>query len=190
MTKFLRLITLTMFAVGLPLAGHAQIHDVAGGEVRAPSPRIMDPNRPGYFELGIGPGFGMGLDTDRVMYDINASYNRNFSDRLTGKIIGDFNLGSSSDSARFIDLGVGVDAYLQEVQMSYGIPYLSADLGYGFVRNNNDRTQDAPAVGVGTGFRFAAEAINFDVNLHYEFLTAQLDSTTPSILGIRAAMNF
>jgi hypothetical protein len=195
MKSLLIMLSVVVGAV-LPQIAHAQDYSTPAvspevtPEVRAPSPRIMDPNRPGYFQIGAGPSFGLGMGSDQVMYDINLGYNRNFSDRMTGKLFGDLNLGSSSQPARYIDLGAGLDVYLSEVRQSYGIPYVTGDLGYGFVRNAVDRTQDAASIGAGAGFKFAAEALNFDVNVHYEVLTAQLDNTTPSVFGVRAAMNF
>jgi hypothetical protein len=150
----------------------------------------MDPDRPGYFQVGVGPSFALGLDSDAVMYNVVGAYNRNISDRLTGKIFGDFNLGTGADAAQFINVGLGTDIYLQEVRMDYGVPYLMADVGYGFVRDEDTQTQDAAVIGAGAGFKMAAEALNFDLNVHYSLLTAQLDGKTPSILGLRAAVNF
>jgi hypothetical protein len=183
------LLVMISVLVGAVMPQLAQAQDV-NPDVRAASPRIMDPNRPGYFEIGVGPSFGLGMGSDQVMYDVNLAYNHNISDRMTAKAFGDMNIGSSSSTARYVDLGVGLDAFLNEVRQSYGIPYITGDLGYGFVRNAVDRTQDAVSVGAGAGFKFATEALNFDVNLHYEVLTAQLDNTTPSVFGIRAALNF
>lgn len=171
--------------------GHAQEPTTAaGGDVRAPSPRIMDPNRPGYFALGVGPSFAFGLNAETMLYNVAAAYNRNFSDRLTGKLFGDFNFGASSDPSRLINVGMGLDIFLQEVRPSYGIPYLMADVGFGFARDHANETKDAVMVGTGAGFKFASEALNFDVNLHYAVMTSDIRGRTPSVLGTRLAVNF
>ena len=162
----------------------------ATGEVAAPSPALQNPNRAGFFAIGVGPSFGLGLDQDDVMYNVIGSYNRNFSDYLTGKIFGDLNFGAGSDSGRFINVGFGADVYPATFTMAGGKPYVSGDVGYGFTRNDEDATKDAITVGAGAGFRFMAQELNMDVNLHYTLLTAQLDGTNPSVLGLRAAVNF
>ena len=163
---------------------------VAGGDIRSPSPRIMDPDRPGYFQLNVGPSFALGLESDTVMYDIVGAYNYNLSDRITAKLMGDFNLGTGSDAARLINLAVGADIFMNEVRMSYGIPYLTADIGYAMARNQDDKTLDAPSLGAGAGFKLAAEALNVDINLHYSIMTDQLEGRTPSVLGLRAGLAF
>ena len=162
----------------------------ATGEVAAPSPALQNPNRAGFFAIGVGPSFGLGLDQDDVMYNVIASYNRNVSDYLTGKIFGDLNFGAGSDSGRFINVGFGADVYPATFTMAGGKPYVSGDVGYGFTRNNEDATKDAISVGAGAGFRFMAQELNMDVNLHYTLLTAELEGKNPSVLGLRAAVNF
>jgi hypothetical protein len=178
------LATATLTAL-LPFGASAQ-----EGDVRAASPRIMDPNRPGYFQIGVGPAAGLGLKSDRAMYNINIGYNHNLNERFTGKVMADLNLGSGSDTSRYINYTVGGDMYLNEIQQNYGIPYITANLGYALVRNNNDVTEAGLSLGAGAGFKFAAERMNLDVNLHYSILTDEIEGSLPSVLGLRAALNF
>jgi hypothetical protein len=187
------LATITLTALLLPFGASAQQQTQATGaegDVRAPSPRIMDPNRPGYFQVGVGPAVGLGLKSDRAMYNINVGYNHNLNERFTGKLMADFNLGAAEDTSRFISYTVGGDMYLNEIQQNYGIPYVSANVGFATARNNNDATEGGLVLGAGAGFKFAAQRMNLDVNLHYSLLTNELEGSLPSVLGLRAALNF
>lgn len=162
----------------------------ASNEVTAPSPVIADRDFPGYFQLGVGPSFGLGMDSDAVMTDVMASYNYKFSEAIIAKGFGDFNLGTGSESARFINIGAGAEFYPSQSIVTFGKPYVGADVGYAFTRNNANETEDGIAVGAGAGFKFATAALNMDVNLHYSLLTEQIGSTNPSVFGIRLAVNF
>lgn len=175
------------------VSGTTQSGSVSGattGEIRGPSPRFANPDRVGYFTIGAGPSFGVNLDNDNVMYNINAGYNVDVTDRLTAKGFGDFNLSTGNDDARFINLGVGVNVYMTEVTMGGGRPYLTGDIGYAFVKTNNDDTKDALSGGVGAGFQFSAAQLNVDLSLHYSLLFAQINNDTPSVFGLRAGVNF
>ena len=160
-----------------------------GGAIIGSSPN-NERDHFGYYGLGIGPSYSSGLANDHAMYDIVASYDHAYNDIVTGKVFGDFNLGSSSDSAQFIDLGVGVDAFMSALSLGAGRPYLTGDLGYAFARDNNNNTDDNIAVGAGVGFKFLASQLNYDINLHYQVLTGKIAGTNPSLLGLRAAVNF
>lgn len=177
-------------AFSIASISHAQDAQVHAGDLRAPSPAIVNWDRPGYFQAGIGPSFASGLAAGDAMYNFNFSYNYNLSESFTGKAITDFNFGSSSSSARLINIGVGADAYFSEFEMRYGVPYLGADVGFGFARNEREQTRDAFTVGATAGFKFAAQAMNFDLNLHYAILTSDLAGENPSVLGVRLATNF
>ena len=161
----------------------------AGGAIIGSSPNI-ERNKFGYYGLGLGPSFSSGLANDHAMYDVIASYNHSFNDIVTGKIIGDFNIGSDTDTARFIDLGVGADAFLTALSYGAGRPYITGDVGYAFARDNFGNTNDNIAVGAGAGFKFLASQLNYDINLHYQVLTGKIAGTNPSLLGLRAAVNF
>ncbi|MES2964387.1 MAG: hypothetical protein V4760_10880 [Bdellovibrionota bacterium] len=162
----------------------------ASNEVVGASPIMGQREFPGFFQLAVGPSFGLGMDTDAVMTNVMAAYNYTFSDGVIGKGFVDGNFGSGSDSARFINVGVGGEFYPSQNLISFGKPYVAADAGYAFTRDNDDNTEDGIAVGAGVGFKFAAAALNMDVNLHYTLLTEQIDSTNPSVFGVRLAVNF
>ena len=163
---------------------------VAGGESRAVSPRGQVMSKPSYWNAGIGPAFPVGLRTDNIMYNVHGGYNYNFSDALTGKAFGDLNLSGGANSAQFITLGLGADIYPVQNITAMGRPYLTGDVGYAFTRNADNNSQDAPQIGAGAGFKFQAQQLGWDVNLHYSILTAQIDGDTPQVFGVRAAVNF
>ncbi len=162
----------------------------ASGEIAAEKSRIMDPERPTYFQLGTGVGFGFNLRSDKPLHNVNIAYNRNFSERFTGKIFGDLNVGSGDEVSRMMNFGVGTDVYLREVLSGYGTPYAAVDLGYSFVRNTAKETQEGAAVGAGLGFKFALARLNMDLNIHYTLLTAQISDDNPSVFATRLALNF
>jgi hypothetical protein len=181
------LFSAVFLSCGLAAAQNAATY---GGEARAQAPTLKGPNHPGYFQLGVGPSFSAGLGENDPMYDLAGSYHYNLSDRVAAKVMGDLNFASGTTSSRFADLGVGGDVYLSEMKMGYGVPYATADVGYGSVRDAASRTAEGAAVGAGAGFKVETEALNLDINLHYAVLTEQLNNTNPSILGLRMALNF
>lgn len=161
------------------------------GDVRAPSPLFAREDRRGAFQVGAGPAFSTGMASDQMLYNINAAYIMPFGDLISAKAFGDFNLSAGSDAHRFINFGLGAELYpMGATTMAGGRPYLTADLGYALTRNKDEVTQDAPAVGVGGGYKFATQQLNMDVNLHYTMLTAKLQDNYPAVLGLRAAVNF
>ena len=164
--------------------------DAQSNEVRGPSPILSRHDYPGYFQLGVGPAFGAGLDTNGVMTDVLAAYDYdlNFQTALRGGL--DMSFAQASDTAHFIEALVGADFYQGQNLTTFGKPYIGADLGYAFARDNQSRNADGIAVGAGAGFKFAASQLNMDVNLHYSLLTAQLQNTNPSVFGIKLAVNF
>lgn len=166
------------------------VSGTTAGETRGASPRFARSDRLGYFNIGAGPSFGVNLGNDNVMYNLNAGYNVDVSDRLTAKGFGDFNLSTGNDDARFINLGVGVNVYMTDAIAGAGRPYVTGDLGYAFVKTNDDDTKDAMAGGAGAGFQFSTAQLNVDLSLHYSVLFAQIGDETPSVFGLRAAVNF
>jgi hypothetical protein len=164
--------------------------DATSGDIRAPSPRVLNQDRPGYFQIGLGNSFGLGLETDEVMYNINAGYNYNLSQMFTLKGLIDANLGTGAEDARFIDLAVGGEFYPEQNLFNWGAPYLGADVGFAFVRDGNDKTEDAPALGANAGFKFQALQLNWDLAVRYTYLTGEIDDTHPSIFGGHVAVNF
>ena len=172
-----------------PLSGDQTA--MGAGDVRAPSPIFQRPDRMGAFQVGIGPAFGIGMDSDQLLYDVHLGYVAPVSDLFSIKGFGDLNLATGGDANRFLNFGVGADVFpIQSETIVGGRPYLMADVGYAFTRDKNSVTQDAPAVGAGGGFKFATEQLNMDVNLHYTMLTAKIRDDYPSVLGVRAALNF
>jgi hypothetical protein len=187
-----RAVSTLIFSAAFLSCGLAVAQDAGmnGGETRANVPRIKDPNHPGYLQAGVGPSFASGLGNDGPMYDLSGSYHYNLSDRIAAKVIGDLNFGSGASSSRFTDLGVGGDVFLNEMQLGYGVPYATADVGYGSVRDASSRTGSGAALGAGAGFKIATEALNLDINVHYTILTQKLNDINPSVLGLRVAVNF
>lgn len=164
---------------------------MGAGDVRAPSPLFARPDRRGAFQIGAGPAFSTGMESDQMMYNLNAAYVMPFGDLFSAKAFGDFNLSAGSDPHRFLNFGIGAELYpMGATTMGRGRPYVAGDIGYALTRNKNDVTQDAPAVGVGGGYRFLTQQLNMDVNLHYTMLTAKLEDKYPAVLGLRAAVNF
>jgi hypothetical protein len=164
-----------------------------GGETRgaAPQPSTGLANRAGYFTLGAGPAVSVGLNSDNVLYGLTAGYNVDFNERIGGKVFGNLDMGSGSDSSRMINIGAGANLYFPEAAIARGRPYLTADVGYGNARRNKtDDLADGVAIGAGGGFQFAAQNLNMDLLLRYQILTSQIRDNTPSILGINLAVNF
>jgi len=161
------------------------------GDVRAPSPLFARPDRRGAFQIGAGPAFSTGMESDQMLYNINAAYLMPFGDLISAKAFADFNLSAGSDAHRFINFGLGAELYpMGASTMGGGRPYIMGDVGYALTRNKNEATQDAPAFGLGGGYKFATQQLNMDVNLHYTVLTAKLEDKYPAVLGLRAAVNF
>lgn len=171
---------------------HTSTHaDTGAGDVRAPSPIFHHPGRHGAFQVGIGPAFSTGMASDQLLYNVNLAYAHPVHNLISLKAFGDFNMSASSDPNRFLNFGVGADVFpMGSHSVGGGRPYLTGDVGYAFIKNKNDASKDAPAVGLGGGYKFATEKLNMDVNLHYTMLTAELQNETPSVLGLRAAVNF
>lgn len=168
-----------------------------GGEVRGPSPKLANAQVPGFFQMGFGPSFAIGLNSDNIMYNVNGAYNYNVSERVTAKGFADFNIGTGADSAQFVNIGGGAELYPENMPTFGGAkPYVQGDLGYGFARSgrnlvkNSVDTGDGITIGAGAGFKFEASDLNWDIAAHYAVLTSQVDERTPSVLGIRAALNF
>lgn len=183
--------TATTDPSGASTLGASDASPMAGGEVRGPSPLFSRPDRMGAFQIGVGPAFGLGMNSDQVLYDITLGYAAPVNESVSIKGFGDLNLASGGDANRFLNFGVGADIFpLQSQLVMHGQPYLSADAGYAFTRDRNSATQDGIAVGAGGGFKFMAQDLNMDVNLHYTILTAKLQNDYPSVFGIRAAFNF
>lgn len=184
MSKF-RVLLLALSVVHFTSIAESQT--VSAGELGGP--RYLNSDRPTYFTLGAGPAFSTGLNADELMIDFLGSVNHSFSDYFTGKVIGDFILGSGSNTARFITAGVGADIYARRPTDTMR-PYLSVDGGAGFARNSESQTKDAAQFGIGAGFRTSAEIASLDLSLQYRVLSAQLNGATPSVLSVRVAGNF
>ena len=159
-------------------------------DLRSSSPHFLNPDRPGYFQIGGGPAFGIGLDSDKIMYNINGGYSYNLGQYLAAKILADLYIGSGSNSSRIISAGVGGDYFIPNTNLSFGIPYISGDVGYGSVRSADGQTAAGVTYGGGTGVRFATDNYNWDMNIHYALVMADLADKTPSVLALRGAVNF
>ena len=164
--------------------------DASVGELTSASPRMKSEDRAGQVQLGVGPSFAINMKDDALMYDLLAAYAIDFNDNVVGKIFGDFNLGTGSSTTRFINLGVAAEYYPTRELLTFGKPYLGADLGFAFARDALNRTGDAPAAGLAAGFKFQAAQMNWDVNAHYDLLLTQIADETPSVFGLRVALGF
>jgi Outer membrane protein beta-barrel domain len=160
------------------------------GDLRAPSPKVLDPNRRGYFQLGVGPAYGAAMKTDSLMYNVIGSYNFNLSDDLTAKAIADFYVASGEISSRLLNYGVGAEYYLRNVKIGSATPYIGADAGLGFARNAKDDTATGLTLGAGAGFKFQARELNFDINAHYAQLTAEVGGNLPALFAVRGSVAF
>jgi hypothetical protein len=164
--------------------------DSSSGDLRAASPIFQRPDTSGFFQLGVGPAITSGIGSNNVLFDINGSYNAPINELVIGKAFGDFNLADSASPQHFIELGLGAEFYPWRQALLGGTPYLDGDIGYAFARDNLERSQSALAVGGGAGFKFAASDLILDLSVHYSVLTTQLLSNNPSVLDLRAAINF
>jgi len=165
------------------------------GDVRAPSPRIRNATTFGTAEAGAGPAFGVGMGSDQPMIDLNLAYAVPITQMISAKTFGDFNFAAGSDTNHFFNIGLGAELFppslwAQALYLADTKPYLTAELGYALTKNNNSHENDAPALGGGGGFRFSTQELNLDIGLHYTILTAPLGGAVPSVLALRAAMNF
>jgi hypothetical protein len=163
-----------------------------GGETIGTVPRIARITPPAnHFTVGFGPTIPIGLNSGNLMYGINAGYGVDYTDRIGGKVFGNFNFGSGSDTSRLIDLGVGANLYFPEVRTRGTRPYITGDIGYGSARRNvTESTKDSLIAGAGAGFQFSAQAMNLEVMMHYAAMTADLEGSVPSILQLQLAVNF
>ena len=164
---------------------------LAGGDLRAPSPFIHNNNQLGTLEAGAGPSFGMG-PTGQPMLDVDVDYAIPYTENISGKVLADANWAPGDQGSHFLDFGVGADFFMPAGKTFNNVrPYATGDVGYAFTRDTAALIQNAPAVGAGIGFKFAVQETNVDVNAHYTFLTTNIANTpTPSVLAVRAAVNF
>ena len=145
---------------------------------------------PGYFTAAAGAGFAGGLGADNTMLNVNGGYAIDYTPLITGKAFVDMNLGTGSDVARFIDIGVGANYYPPQVQSIKSKPYVGGDLGLGMARNNRNTSESSLAVGATGGFQFLADMANLDVGLRYEVLATQINGATAQLVGLKVGMNF
>lgn len=164
--------------------------DASVGELTSASPRMLNPDRIGQIQLGVGTSFGINMKDDSLMYDLMAGYAVDFTENFVGKVFGDFNLATGSSATRFINLGLAGEYYPTKELLTFGKPYLAADLGYAFTRDGFSRTGDGLAAGVGAGFKFQAAEMNWDVAANYSLLLSQVADETPSVFGVRVALGF
>ncbi len=164
--------------------------DASVGELTSASPRMLNPDRIGQLQLGVGTSFGINMKDDALMYDLLAAYAADFTENFVGKVFGDFNLATGSSSTHFINLGVAGEYYPTKELLTFGKPYLAADLGYAFTRDGLGRTGDGLATGLGAGFKFQAAQMNWDVAANYSILLSQVADETPSVFGVRVALGF
>lgn len=147
---------------------------------------------PGKLSIGVGPSFASGMNADNVMYNAAIGYSWDVNPQLAAKIVGEANLGSASDNGRLMDVSLGGDAYVDGVaSFSSARPFVSGTVGLGTARNQASQTTTGITAGVGAGFRFATDSPQtIDVLVHYKLMTAAVAGANPSVLGLRAGVNF
>lgn len=160
------------------------------GDLRAPSPKILDPNRRGYFQAGVGPAYGAAMHTDSAMYNIIGSYNFNLSENMTAKAFADIYLATGDVGSRLMNYGIGGEYYFSDYKFLGGKPYVGADAGLGFARNARADEGTGLTLGAGAGFKFQANNLNFDINAHYTQMTAEVGSSTPALFALRGSVTF
>jgi hypothetical protein len=164
--------------------------DQSVGELTAASPRMLDPDRIGQIQLGVGPSFGINMKDDALMYDLMAAYAVDFNENFVGKLFGDFNFATGSSQTRFINLGLAGEFYPSRELLTFGKPYIGADLGYAFTRDGLGNTGDGASAGLTTGFKFQASQLNWDIAANYTVLLERVADATPQVFGIRVALGF
>lgn len=164
---------------------------VTGGDLRAPSPKVFDKSRQGYFQVGAGPAFGMQFAKDDLMYNVQGAYNFNMDDHWSLKAIADLYMGAGSTISRMINVGAGGTFFVPNLTfLNFGVPYFTGEFGFGTARDNRNEAAAGLQVGGGTGFQFQANELNWDIGLHYTLLTDQIDDRNPQVASLRAAVNF
>lgn len=162
-----------------------------GGDLRAPSPKVFDRTRQGFFTAGAGPAFGTGFQKDDLMYNLRGSYAFNMDDRWTIKGLAELTFGAGRTVSRMFSAGVGTDFFVPNLTVGdFGVPYISAQAGFGSARNERGTIGTGLEAGGGAGFQFRANELNWDIGLHYAILTQELDGSNPQITSLRAAVNF
>ena len=124
------------------------------------------------------------------MLYLSVGYNIDYGPQLTGKTLVDMNLGTGSDTSRFIDVAVGANYFPTEIQLSQVKPYVGGDAGVGFVRTSDARSADSLAVAGSLGFQMLTNQTNIDVSLRYELLAQQIEGNNPQIFGLKIGMNY
>ncbi len=145
---------------------------------------------PGYFSAQAGVGSSSGLGTANNMFNLRAGYNVVYSPLVTGHVIGDFNMGTGSDSAYFNDVAVGANVFIPQIQLGAFKPYIGGDAGVGFVRNTAADKQAGLALAAQTGFQWLASQTALDVSLRYEAMAANVAGTTPAVVSLNAGIDF
>jgi len=145
---------------------------------------------PGYFSAQAGVGNAAGLGTQNSLFNLRAGYNVEYSPLVTGRVIGDFNMGTGSDNAYFNDIAVGANVFLPAIQLGAFKPYIGGDAGVGFVRNSAAARGAGLSLAADTGFQWLASQTALDVSLRYEALTANVNGDAPSVLSLNAGIDF
>lgn len=145
---------------------------------------------PGYFSAQAGVGNAAGLGTQNSLFNLRVGYNVEYSPLVTGRVIGDFNIGTGSDNAYFNDIAVGANVFIPAIQLGAFKPYIGADAGVGFVRNSAADRRAGLALAANTGFQWLASQTALDVSLRYEALTTNVSGDAPSVLSLNAGLDF
>lgn len=160
--------------------------------IQAQTPSLLPGRKMGYWTIGFGPFVPRKLGSDKAMYGVSAGRVWDVNPRASVKIIGEGTFSSGSEGARFFDIGAGANYYLQQANAETA-PYVTADFGYGFADDVNDRSAEGFSFGTGFGIQFfRTSETTMDVLLRYAVVLDDVEGTSsnPSILGARLAVNF
>jgi hypothetical protein len=143
----------------------------------------------GYITLGMGPFMPSRLKTSQIMYNAMAGYNWDINPQAAIKILGEGSFSSGAERAHLYNFGAGATWFVNSTTDSS--PYATVDFGYAFAQDADNKTAEGASFGAGVGYRFfRLTETTMDVLLRYNVLTATVSEGSPSVLGVRLAVNF
>ena len=164
----------------VPVKADVRVNDVTETEAVSGT-RRKEAQKHWYF--GFGPYGSNNLGDNGVLYDLDIAYAWDVNS-FSIKIFWDGAFpGSNSGSNAFSDLGLGLNYFMKDTDMT---PILEGDLGYG---GANSTSGFVGGVGFGWEF-FRTSSINFEILLRYAVLFNQTPIGTPSVYGLRIGLYF
>ena len=165
--------------------------DASSTVARPDMDRFSTAPRHDYWTVAAGPFFSRHMSSEDTMYGIAGGHVWDVNPQASIKIIGEGTLSSGKDAARYFDLNFGGNYYFPTLA-SDGMPYATADMGYGFARTALGDNAEGFSFGAGVGYQFwRFTRSNLDIMLRYAVIAnAVRDGGYPSIFGARVAVNF